>query len=135
MNIFRDFVNLFAKKVSVERNSLTTSFTLPPKATRADAERDVLRTREWETVGTRLLAIEDTLAFAEDVMLSSENSWARILDVLRVSKTENFPTSGNRYDVSLDDVISHFKAQTRKTVSRFLSPLMFLLTSICAHIA
>ena len=127
------FVNLFAKKVSVERNTLTTAFTLPPRAARPDTEMNVLRTHEWETIGTRLLAIEDTLACAEDVMLSSENTWARILDVLRVSKTENFPTSGNRYDVSLDDVINHFKAQTRKTVSCFLSTLVFLLTSICAH--
>ena len=133
MNIFKDFVNIFAKKVNVERDTLTTSFTLPPRATEPDPERDVLRTHEWETIGTRLLAIEDTLAFAEDVILSSENTWARVLDVLRISKTKNFPTSGDRYDVSLDDVINHFKAQTRKAVSYSLSVLVFLLTSICAH--
>ena len=58
----------------------------------------------------------DAFAFAEDVMLSDEGNWGRLLDVLRVSETLE-GTDGSRYDVSLDDVIKHFKGESRTTVS------------------
>ena len=65
------------------------------------------------------------LAFAEDVMLSNEGSWGRLLDVLRVSETLE-DTDGDRYDVSLDDVIKHFKEGSRRTVSSFSAELRVL---------
>ena len=58
----------------------------------------------------------DAFAFAEDVMLSDEGNWGRLLDVLRVSETLE-STDGSRYDVLLDDVINHFKGESRRTVS------------------
>ena len=59
----------------------------------------------------------DAFAFAEDVMLSDEGNWGRLLDVLRVSETLE-GTDGSRYDVSLDDVIKHFKGESRTMVSK-----------------
>ena len=59
----------------------------------------------------------DAFAFTEDVMLSDEGNWGRLLDVLRVSETLE-GTDGSRYDVSLDDVIKHFKGESRTTVSK-----------------
>ena len=59
----------------------------------------------------------DVFAFAEDVMLSDEGNWGRLLDVLRVSETLE-GTDGSRYDVSLDDVIKHFKGESHTMVSK-----------------
>ena len=58
-------------------------------------------------------------------MLSDEGNWGRLLDVLRVSETLE-DTDGDRYDVSLDDVIKHFKEGSRRTVSSFSAELRVL---------
>ena len=64
----------------------------------------------------KFIGSSDAFAFAEDVMLSDEGNWGRLLDVLRVSETLE-STDGSRYDVLLDDVINHFKGESRRTVS------------------
>ena len=64
----------------------------------------------------KFVGASDAFAFAEDVMLSDEGNWGRLLDVLRVSETLG-DTDGSRYDVPLDDVIRHFKVESRRTVS------------------
>ena len=66
----------------------------------------------------KFIGASDAFAFAEDVMLSDEGNWGRLLDVLRVSETLE-DTDGSRYDVSLDDVIKHFKEGSHRTVSNF----------------
>ena len=64
----------------------------------------------------KFVGASDAFAFAEDVMLSDEGNWGRLLDVLRISETLE-GTDGSRYDVSLDDVIRHFKGENRRKVS------------------
>ena len=64
----------------------------------------------------KFFGASDAFAFAEDVMLSDEGNWGRLLDVLRVSEILE-GTDGSRYDVPIDDVIRHFKEESRKTVS------------------
>ena len=102
--MLRDYVKLFS---SLLHDGAVVSLS---------AGQSSIRKEENQTAAMKYEGASDALAFAEDVMLSDEGNWSRLLDVLRVSETLE-GTDGSQYDMSLDDVIRHFKGESRKTVS------------------